>query len=261
MFYKNRTVDDDTVIETFADINGYPTALSPATYVIVRRNKKKRNKPYDYPQILYPNRYLPSTTTGNIGNAVTTTEYITNSPIQSHPPITSVTTTRETTTSQQQPSQQLAITPYHSIDSNRPAVPVSRPIQSTIINPPTSTQSFEITSYPYQQGSSTINWNRTGTNAVNQSIAYASDPTTDYIQRDYYYYPPRSNTIDRRFDQKNEPRVLHYYTGYDYFATLDPSDVGVTRHHPSSSSILGPPTRYTANSSYYPQNDYIKSTL
>jgi len=35
---------DDTVVETFTDLNGYPTGLTPSTFVVVRRNKKKKKE-------------------------------------------------------------------------------------------------------------------------------------------------------------------------------------------------------------------------
>lgn len=94
---------------------------------------------------------------------------------------------------------------------------------------------------------------------MNQSVGYASEPVHDYNQRDYYY-PPRSNTTERRYEAKQEPRLLHYYTGYDYFATLDPLDQAFARHHPSATGIR-PLVGYNVNSSYYPESDYIKSIL
>jgi hypothetical protein len=94
---------------------------------------------------------------------------------------------------------------------------------------------------------------------MNRSIGYASEPVHDYVQRDYFH-PNRSMVVGRPYEQQQqEPRLLHYYTGYDYFATVDPSDAMLTRHHPP---MTGPGTaiRYGANPSYY-QSDYIKSTM
>ncbi|CAF2479041.1 unnamed protein product [Rotaria sp. Silwood2] len=260
-----RAVDDDNVIETFADLNGYPTTLSPSTFVIVRRDKKKRNKPYDYPQVLRPNHYLPTT----VANGGVNIDYISNPNHKSLTPYTSITTTQETNlTSQQQLPQQYQqkqqqLKSYQSFERNRTDL-IASPSATTMppqLSIPVPPQPYRIPSspYQYQPRPSPPHWRRTGTNAMNQSIGYASEPTIDYVQRDYYQ-PNRTNPIERRFEQKQEPRVLHYYTGYDYFATIDPVNTVLTRHHPSTMGP-GPTIRYSGNPSYHPQNDYIKSTL
>jgi len=187
-------------------------------------------------------------------------------------PYTSVVTTRETSTSlpppppppqqQQRIQQQQPVVPYRSFEYNNSNL-VTSPSMTTIApQPPVSvqTQPFRtpVSTYPYQTRPSPPHWHRTETNAINRSIDYASEPPHDYIQRDYYR-PNRTNLIDRTFEQKQEPRVLHYYTGYDYFAAVDPSDAVLTRNH---APTTGPGTaiRYNANPSYH-QNDYIKSTM
>ncbi|CAF4643944.1 unnamed protein product [Rotaria sp. Silwood1] len=253
-----RTVDNDTVIETFADLNGYPATFSPSTFVIVRRNKRKRNKPYDYPQVLHPNHYFSKT----VANGGIYTNYVPNPNHKSLSPYTSITTTQETNVTSQQQQQQ-PLTSYQYLERNRsnliasPSV-ATMPPQSSILVP---TQSYRTLSspYQYQPRPSPPHWRRTGTNAMNQSIGYASEPTIDYVQHDYYH-PIRSNPIERRYEQKQEPRVLHYYTGYDYFATIDPVNTVLTRHHPSTMGS-GPAIRYGDNLYYRPQTDYIKSTL
>ena len=239
-------------------MNGNPAALTPSTFVIVRRNKNKRNKPYDYPQILYPNHYQPPAPITS--NEITRTEYVTNTNQQQKlTPYTSVTTVHESTTNHQQLSspppppplppipkpQTQALTSYRTFDYQPTNLVASQSV--TTIAP---TQSYRPTFpiYSYQPSS---NWHRTGTNVLNRSIGYASEPTQDYIQREYHY-PIRTNFSEL----KREPRILHYYTGYDYFATVDPSDLIDTRHH-GPNTIL----RYSGNPSYQQPNDYFTSTL
>ncbi|CAF0943465.1 unnamed protein product [Adineta steineri] len=255
-----KTVDDEAVIETFADLNGYPATLSPSTFVIVRRNKNKRNKPYDYSQTLYPNRYFPTPST----TTTTTDRIIRNDQTLNHnhqmlSPYTSIITTHETNTNiQPTPS-----TSYRNFEYNPPNIVVS-PSTTTIAQQssvPVSTQSYRrpLTGYAYQSSASPSDFNRLGTRITDQSLNYTTEFGNDYTQR-YFQNPIRSNNIDRTFEQKQEPRVLHYYTGYDYFATLDPSETVATRHHPSTSGP-GLAIRYGVNPSYQHQNDYIKSTM
>ncbi|CAF0754820.1 unnamed protein product [Rotaria sordida] len=261
-----RAVDNDTIIETFADLNGYPATLSPSTFVIVRQNKKKRNKPYDYPQVLHPSRYFPTA----VPNGGINRDYVSNT---NHKPLANYTSTTTTTQEtnihsqhqqqqQQQQRQQQPSTSYQSFEHNRSNL-IASPSATTMPPQPSipvPTQSYRAPSspYQYQPRPSPPHWHRTGANAMNQSIGYASEPTHDYIQRDYYH-PTRINLIDRRFEQKQEPRVLHYYTGYDYFSTLDPADTVLARQPPTIRP--GSAVRYSGNPSFYSQNDYIKSTL
>ncbi|CAF3653631.1 unnamed protein product [Rotaria socialis] len=253
--------EDDTVVETFADFNGYPATFSPSTFVIVRRNQKKRNKPYNYSQVLYPNHYFPTTTNGLMINDLYNTDYTVNPNHQSLTRYTSIATVNETTnTSQQQTLPPLQ--PYERTRSNMILSPSPTNVLPPMPEISRRTEPFEVlpSPYRYQSPPSPPNWHRTGINITNRSIGYASEPTTDYMQRDYY--PPRSNTTERRFGKNNEPRLLHYYTGYDYFATLDPSDLAITRHHPATTTTsLGGPIRYGDNPSYHPPSDYIKSIL
>lgn len=275
----SRTADDDTIVETFADLNGNPAAFSPSTFVIVRRNKKKRNQPYEYPQILYPNHYLPSNTVpisnGKVTTAVTRTEY----PINPHPqvlaPHTAVTSVQETTTTTtnnqllspplpKPPTQ--ALTPYRPFDHNQSNLVSTHSM--TTIPPPTSslvpihTQSYRptLSAYPYQPRSSPTHWHRTGPNVLNRSFGYASEPADDYVQRDYFH-PNRSHLIEPTFGQEREPRILHYYTGYDYFATIDPSDPLAARHQRPLITTPRNTLRYGANPSYPRSNDYVTSTM
>jgi hypothetical protein len=88
---------------------------------------------------------------------------------------------------------------------------------------------------------------------------YNPEPVNDYIQRGIYR-PPRLNPNERPFENSGEPRVLHYYTGYDHFATVDSRDVVVSRQYPSGLRS-GSPVRYPGNSSYYHHNDYLTSAM
>ncbi len=106
-------------------------------------------------------------------------------------------------------------------------------------------------SYPQQSA----HWHRTGRDPMN----YNPEPVNDYIQRGIYR-PPRLNPNERPFENSGEPRVLHYYTGYDHFATVDSRDVVVSRQYPSGLRS-GSPVRYPGNSSYYHHNDYLTSAM
>ena len=262
--FLSRTVHDDTVIETFADLNGHPAALSPSTFVIVRRNKKKRNKPYDYPQVLHPSHYLPNTVSnGRIVNNDIRTNYVSATNQRVLSPYTSAVTTHETNTIQQQQRVQPPFTAHRSLEYNQSNLVSSPSITTIAPQPPVpfQTRPFRVVAptYSHQARPSPTHWNLPTTNTVNRSIDYVSEPTHDYTQRDLYL-PNRSHIVDRSFEQKQEPRLLHYYTGYDYFATVDPSDNVLTRHN---SPMTGPRTtiRYGANPPYHHQNDYIKSTM
>ena len=241
------------MIETFADLNGHPAALSPSTFVVVRRNKKKRNKPYEYPQVLHPNHYFPSTATnGRLTNDVTRSDY--NPSTNPRPlltPYTSIVTTHETT----QP-----FPPQQRLDYNHSNLAASPSVTTvaaqTLIPLPSQTYRPPVPAYTYQSRppSPLTNWYRTEPNPISRPISYVPEATHSYIQRDIY-----PSNRSQTFDRKQEPRVLHYYTGYDYFATLDPSDSLLTRHHPPPSRP-GTAIRYGANPSYH-SNDYIKSTM
>jgi hypothetical protein len=180
-------------------------------------------------------------------------------------PYTSIVTTYETNTAVQQPPQreQQPSIPYRSYEYNRSNL-VTSPSVTTVVPQPiiaAPTQSYQrpLSSYQYQTQSSPPHLHRTITNTTNQSIGYTSDASNDYIQRSYYN-PNRSNIVERTFEQKPEPRVLHYYTGYDYFSTVDPSDAVLTRHHPPATGP-GSAIRYGSNPSYHHQNDYVKSAM
>jgi hypothetical protein len=205
--------EDDAPLETLTDLNGYSTTYNPSTFVIVRRNKKKRKKPYDYPQILYPQQYFPT--------RISNTDYITNPNYQ-------MMTSYNAPISQ----QQTGVFPSRST--------VSMPPQTRYSQPPVTTYRYQPPPPPH--------WRRTESNPIN----YNSELSNDYIQRGIYR-PARLHPVE----PKEEPRVLHYYTGYDHFSTIDPSDVILTRHHPSYPERASP-VRY---SSYYSQNDYIKSAM
>ena len=208
-------------MDTFTDINSYPTAYDPSTFVIVRRNKKKRKKPYNYPQILYPQQQQQQFPTRTI-SSVPTTDYITNPNYQM---------LRSYNTPLQ---QQHGRNPYSGPGVFPSRSAVSMPSPTRYYAPPMG-------SYRYQP----THWHDADPN----SIPYHPEPVNDYVQRGIYQ-PGRLNPMESR----EEPRVLHYYTGFDHFATVEPSDVILRRHHPTRSS----PTRYP---SYYPPHDYIKSTM
>lgn len=124
------------------------------------------------------------------------------------------------------------------INNYRAPVPVGR-YQSNISSPPLP--------------SATTVWNPNGISTVTRPYAYHTEsyqPPT--------FYPTRSVPLE----SKTEPRVLHYYTGYDYFATIDPTDGSIpTRHHQQILTRPGTAIRYNSNATYYPSNEYIKSTM
>jgi hypothetical protein len=193
--------------------------VGPSTFVVVRRNKKKKKKSYDYPQILYPHQYIPT--------RISHTDYITNPNYQM---LTSYNQPKNS------PIQQERLSPYRGSGLLTSPSANSIPPQTRYYQPP-------VTSYRYQPP----HWHRTEPNPIN----YNTDIGNDYIQRGIYR-PTRLNPIE----PKEEPRVLHYYTGYDHFSTIDPSDIILTRHHPSFPERASP-VRY---SSYY-QSDYLRSAM
>jgi hypothetical protein len=195
-------------------------------------------------------------------------------------PYTSIVSTHGTNTTVQK--QQPPVAPYRSFNYDRSDIVTSpsstsiAPHSSIPIQPqtyrtqqppyqyqtnPSPPQTYRSQQAPYQYQPNPLppQWHRTGTNTMNQSVGYASEPTNDYNLRGVYY-PTRTNRIERTFEQKQEPRVLHYYTGYDYFATVDPSDAVLTRHQ-SPTTGPGSAIRYNTNPSYHQQGDYIKSTM
>ncbi|CAF1540836.1 unnamed protein product [Adineta steineri] len=225
---------NDTAIDTFADLNDYSSTLNPSTYVVVRRSKQNRKEPYDYPQVLYPQQYFPSRMLHNTIN----TDYITNPNHHMLTPYASLMTNQQKNPSlQQQPS----MNQYRNSGLLTSPSTTSLPPQAQFYQPP-------ISSYPYQPA----HWHRTGQN-------YNNEPSHDYIQRGIYR-PARLNQSERTYEPNDEPRVLHYYTGYDHFSALDSSDVVLARHHqslPRSNS----PVRYTVNPPYFQQDTYLKSAL
>ena len=277
-YFRNEA--DDAVVETFADLNDYPPGLSPSTFVVVRRNKNKRNRPYEYPQILYPNISYPKTATqttmnGTVTSGMTSTDYLTNTNRHTQAPFTSiVTTTKETNTiipppppQQPQPPPPLPaiVASNRDFEYNRPDIVPSS--SATIIGrQPMSigpTQSYRpaVPAYRYQpEPSPTVQWRRTDANVPNRLTGYGSNLSNDYLPRDSYYSTRYQPTERTSYEQKQEPRVLHYYTGYDYFATIDPSDTVLMRHHPATSGP-GTAVRYSANVPYYQSSDYITSTM
>lgn len=222
---------DETLVDAFADVNGYPTALSPTTFVVVRQNKKKRKKPYDYPQTLYPHQYFPTRTAN--------TDYITN------PNHQMLITYNQPASS---PVQQQTIGPYRGSGLLTTPSTTSVPQPTRYYQPPPpQPPPPPVSSYRYQP----THWHRTETNPIN----YNTESVNSYVQRGIYR-PTRLNPIE----QKEEPRVLHYYTGFDHFSTVDPSDIILTRHHPPYPGRSSP-VRYNVNPSYYPQNDYVRSAM
>ncbi len=149
--------EDDAPLDTFTDYSAYPSTYSPSTYVIVRRNKKKRNKPYEYPQVLYPQQYY-STQPPN-------TEFITNPNYQ-----------MMTSYSSPIPQQQGFNTGVY-------------PSRSATSVPPPSTRYYQppVTAYRYQPP----HWRRTDSNPIN----YSSEPPNDYIQRGIYR-PARLHPVE-----------------------------------------------------------------
>ncbi|CAF3863026.1 unnamed protein product [Rotaria sp. Silwood1] len=223
-----KTDENDAVIDPFIDINGYPTNLYPPTSVVVKQKKKRRKKSNDYPKIIYPNPYPPPRPFNN----VSTTDHITNSNHQMPAPNTSVTNNQPINPGHPQPQQ--PSNPYRGPGLLTSPSANSISPQQWRPQPPTS-------SYHYEPP----HWHRTGPNPM----SYNNESTNDYVQRGIYR-PNRLNPIDRTFEQKEEPRILHYYTGYNHFTTIDPSDITLTRYHPSLQGSNSP-LQYTVNPSYY----------
>jgi hypothetical protein len=228
-----KSSEDETIMETFTDVDGYPTTFNPSTFVVVRKKKKKKKKPYDYPQVLYPHQYLPTRTMNNAAN----TDYIANPNYQML-----ASYNQQTNPVTQQPP----LSPYRGSGLLVSPSATSMPPQTRYYPPPLPPPP-PVTTYRYQPP----HWHQTEPNPIN----YSTDPTNNYIQRGIYR-PTRLNPIV----QKEEPRILHYYTGYDHFSTTDPSDIILTRHHPPYPGRASP-SRYTVNPSYYHQNDYLKSAM
>ena len=245
------------------DIDHLPTSLSPSTFVVVRRDKRKRNKPYEYPQVLYPHYSAPAATTTTktvrttnnmVNNSGINNDYVTTSNRQTLIPHTSVVTTHENNTVVQQPQQPLSS--HRTFEYNRPDLVTSSSATSLGRHPLGSAQSQTyqppIHSYRYQPSPvPDSNWHMTGVKTINRAPGYNAGLSNDFSQRGVYR-PAPLNANERMFDQRPEPRLLHYYTGYDYFATMDPPE-----------TILGRPgsvVRYDTNTSYQP-NDYMKSMM
>lgn len=242
--------DDDAVIERFPDLNGYPDGLNPSTFVIVRRNKKKRDEPYGYPTVLYPSNSPPPVPIVNGHVAKPTHTVLT--------PYTSVISTQESTTTQTN-----AIQPTVPSTSNQRLFVPNRPdlvpsASLTTFDPAVTTYRVPVPvgRYPSNAPAPPLppppnTWNPNGLSTVTRPYAYHTDSYQPPYQTTAPFYPTRS-----------EPRVLHYYTGYDYFATIDPSDgSGATRTQPQTIARPGTAIRYNSNPTYYPSNDYIKSTM
>ncbi|UJR36008.1 hypothetical protein I4U23_028747 [Adineta vaga] len=192
-----KNIDDETVVETFADINGYPANLSPSTFVVVRRNKRKRNKPYDYSQTLHPTRYFPNTTTTT--NRVITNDR-TNPNHQMLTPYTSVITTQETNSNiQQTPS-----IPYRTTEYNRSNLITSPSTTTTTITqpyrPPAPIYQYETQSFP-------TNFHQTEPDTFNRTIGYNSRHNNDYTQHGFYN-PIRANTTNE-LSNKNMNHVYY----------------------------------------------------
>jgi hypothetical protein len=150
------------------------------------------------------------------------TDYITN------PNYQMMTSYNQPINQQQQQQQQQ---PYRTSPPKTLTPPQRRHYQ-----PPT-------TSYRYQPP----HWHRTEPTPIN----YNTEPANDYIQRGIYR-PTRLNPVE----QREEPRILHYYTGFDHFSSVDPSDIILTRHHspiPEHASLI--------RHNVFPQSDYVKSTM
>ena len=252
-----RNIENDAVSDTFADLNGYPSSLNPSPFVIVRKDKKKRNKPYQYPQELYPSHYYPTETANNtaVTNNGAGTNYLSNPYHQSLTPYTSVMTSQDTVPVSQQ-QQRRPLTPHQNFDYNRSNL-LAPPPMTTV--EPRSSFPVQTQNYQYHHHPSTFHWDRTGTNTINPFMSYGSEPPIDYLQNDLHYQT-RSNFMERMTNQKQEPRLLHYYTGRNYFASLDPSETMLTRHH-SPTAGFTPGIRYGGNPSYHHQNDYTKSIM
>lgn len=229
-----RFQDDNTITEPFTDLNGYPTAVSPTTYVVVPRNQKGKHKKkrYDYPQVLYPQRYYPNTTPNS--------EYIPNPNYQMMQLGTQPAVASQPSASPYRTAGLLTSRSSTSVPPPPPPPPLPAAAAGRSYQPP-------ITTYRHQP--QPPHWHRTESN----SVSYPTEAVNDYIQRGIYR-PSRLPPMENRDEQALvAPRILHYYTGYDHFSTVDPSDIILTRHHQS-------PIRYNLPS-YYSQNDYIKSAM
>ncbi|CAF3089439.1 unnamed protein product [Rotaria socialis] len=225
-----KTDDNDTVIGTFMGINDYPADLNPPTVVAAKRHKKQQRRPYDHQDMFYPNPYYPGKPV-NISN----TDYVTNPNHQMLAPYTSLTNNEQINPA----FQQQVWAPYRGSSVLHSPSANSMPPQPWQSQPPTS-------SYPYEPPY----WHRPAPNPMN----YHTEPVNEYVQRGLYR-PNRLNPMERTFDPKEEPRVLHYYTGHNEFSAVDPADAVSPRN---SASLQGPNSgaRYNANPSYYQQKVY-----
>ncbi|CAF1942401.1 unnamed protein product [Rotaria magnacalcarata] len=225
-----KTDNSDTVIDTFMGINDYPVDLNPSKLVAVKRHKKHQRRPYDHQEVFYPNPSYPARPV-NISN----TDYVTNPNHQMLAPYTSLASNEQINPAFQQQVPTLYRDPslLQSPSAN------SIPPQSWQYQTPTS-------SYPYEPPY----WHRPAPNPMN----YHTEPFNEYVQRGIYR-PNRLNPMERTFESKEEPRVLHYYTGYNEFATVDPTDAGSSRNNAPLQG-LNSGVRYNANPPYYQQKAY-----
>lgn len=236
--------ESDNVSDLLADFTTFPTSYHPSPVPPVDRKKKKRKKPYEQPETGYPNPNIVSRTADNYPPP----DYIVN---LNHPmvaPYTSLTNNQHINPLFQQqpqqpppppqPHQQLTST-YRGPGLLPSPSAISNPMQQGHYQPPASSYHQE-----------PPHWQRNEINPMN----YRQEPAPDYIQHGIYR-PGRQNPIERTFERKDEPRVLHYYTGFDNFSVIDPTDTASSRPHQSlnQSDFQG---RYTVNPPFYQERYY-----
>ena len=202
------------MVAAFADFHGYPVGLSPSTFVLVRSNKKKRGKPYEYPRTLQPNYVAP---TGVTNQAVTSasSDYVMN---PNHRMLVPYTTMEQKNT---------IIDQHQTLAHHQPDIVQSR--SATTMSP----HSTAFREYPAQS-----TWRQTETHVVNRPVGNNTDLVHDYLQRGIF--PPQQMHL------RQAPSNMQYHKSFDNFSTLDPATTTVTRHHVSTiGSEL--PVRYPVN--------------
>ncbi|CAF0728852.1 unnamed protein product [Didymodactylos carnosus] len=243
--------DNDTVLNTLEHIDNFQSPIGPFSYQIVTQSKKKtrgfndkRTKSY----IVRPiQQHLPILTPYSSTVAATTNDINRSTYITNHQPLLTPYTSNSTSATHIQQYQSQIPQDYSYQQNTHRLLPSQSTTQINQIHPrqpqqlQLQTQTFEPRLSARQSPSYRPSyWHNT--KRSNTSNGYLSEP--DYVSRGIMYSPgitiqntPFQNRYNGIVEQQfltrgssgappihREPRVMHYYTGFDYFAALDPTD-------------------------------------